>query len=160
MVAAIKQAEVAITLEEMFGCEVQPLHSGGNCWIPAGQGNRSICGLALKNIYFQVYEDPGRIRLRAHVSSAGGQRLNGLPVVDCEWVAFLARLISGFGENDPVAQAQEFLNGRVRQCVLHSPALFARIGLARGIKDSKCWLMLDSLFPQPKNFWLDGLKKS
>jgi hypothetical protein len=159
LVAALKQAEVAITLEEMFGCEVQPPHSRGNCWVSAGLGRRSICGVALKNIYFQIYEEPRRVRLRAHVSSGGGQRLNGLPVVDHEWVTFLTRLIEYFGERDAVARAQKFLNGSVRRSVMNSPLSFARIGLARGIKDSRCWLMLDSLFPQPKEFWLDGLNR-
>jgi hypothetical protein len=33
---------------------------------------------------------------------------------------------------------------------------FARIGLARP-NSGRCWLMLDSLFPQPQESWLGGL---
>ncbi|PYV18962.1 MAG: hypothetical protein DMG21_03335 [Acidobacteria bacterium] len=47
------------------------------------------------------------------------------------------------------------LNGGIRKRVLESPNRFARIGLA-GAKEGeeKCWLMLDSLFPQPEESWL------
>jgi hypothetical protein len=159
LVAALKQAEVALKLEELFGCEIQPPHARGNSWIPAGQGYRSICGFIPKNIYFRVYAEPARVSLRAQVASASGERLSSLPVVDREWIAFLTRLMECLAEQQSGLRAQDFLNRRVRHWVMKSPNLFARVGLARGMQDSKCWLMLDSLFPQPKQSWLEEAKR-
>ncbi len=146
-------------LEELFGCEIQPPHARGNSWIPAGQGYRSICGFIPKNIYFRVYAEPARVSLRAQVASASGERLSSLPVVDREWIAFLTRLMECLAEQQSGLRAQDFLNRRVRHWVMKSPNLFARVGLARGMQDSKCWLMLDSLFPQPKQSWLEEAKR-
>ena len=53
-------------------------------------------------------------------------------------------------------RAQQFLNGFVRARLMASSNRFARIGLPRPFY-GKCWLMLDSLFPQPEKAWLSGL---
>lgn len=160
LVAALKQAEVALKLEDLFGCEIQPLHARGNSWIPAGQGCRSICGLLPKNVYFRVIVEPGRVSLRAQLASASSERLSSLPVVDREWIAFLTRLTEVFGDQKSGVRSQEFLNRPLRHRVMNSPNFFARIGLARGTQDSRCWLMLDSLFPHPRRSWLDEAVKT
>lgn len=155
LVSALKQAEVALKLEDLFGSEIQPPHARGNSWISAGQGCRSICGLMPKNVYFRVIAEPGRVSLRAQLASASSERLSSLPVVDREWIAFLTRLMEGFGEQENAVRAQEILNRTVRHWVINSPNFFARVGLARGMQDSRCWLMLDSLFPHPRQSWLE-----
>jgi len=158
LVSALKHAEVARGLEEMFGCAIVTQNSRGNGWIPSGQGSRSICGCEVKNIRFRIFEDPGRVSLRAQLVCPSGERLETLPVVDREWVALLHRLMDHFKDQQAAFRAARFLNGPVRRELMNSPNLFARIGLARGMQDEKCWLMLDSLFPQPKDSWFDMLK--
>jgi hypothetical protein len=158
LVSALKQAEVASGPEEMFGCAVMNPKSRGNGWIPSGQGRRSICGCGVKNIRFRIFEGPGRVMLRAQLVCPSGERLETLPVVDREWVTLLQRLMDHFKDRQAVFRAGKFLNGPLRRELMNSPNLFARIGLARGMQDDKCWLMLDSLFPQPKEAWFDMLK--
>ena len=159
LVNALKQAEVAGGPQEMFGCAVASPKSRGNCWIPAGQGSRSICGCEVKNVRFRIFEDPGRVTLRAQLVCPSGERLETLPVVDREWVALLHGIMDHFKNQQPALQAARFLNGPLRRELMNSPNLFARIGLARGMEDEKCWLMLDSLFPQPKEAWLEMLNE-
>ena len=158
LVSALKQAEVAGGPQEMFGCAITAPKSRGNCWVPSGQGCRSICGCEVKNIRFRIFQDPGRVSLRAQVVCPSGERLETLPVVDREWVALLHRLMEHYQDGHAAFRAERFLNGPLRRELLNSSNLFARIGLARGMEDDKCWLMLDSLFPQPKESWLDMLK--
>ncbi len=160
LVSALKQAEVAASLEDLFGCNVASQSSRGNRWIPSGQGSRSICGCEVKNIWFRVFEDPGRLTLRVRLALRSGERLESLPVVDREWTAFLPRVMRHFKDGHAGFQAEKLLNGLGRREMMNSPNLFARVGLARGMQDQKCWLMLDSLFPQPKDSWLDLLQRA
>lgn len=157
LVSALKQAEVTSGFEEMFGCAIVVPNSRGNCWIPSGQGTRSVCGCEVKNIRFRIFQDPGRLTLRARLVCSSGERLETLPVVDREWVALLHRLVDHYKDHHAVFRAEKFLNGVLRRELMNSPNLFARIGLARGTQDEKCWLMLDSLFPQPTDSWFDIL---
>jgi hypothetical protein len=50
-----------------------------------------------------------------------------------------------------------YLNRFIRHKLLQSLHAFARVGLTRPEQGNKCWLMLDSLFPQPDVSWLDIL---
>jgi hypothetical protein len=50
-----------------------------------------------------------------------------------------------------------YLNRFIRHKVLQALHGFARVGLARPDNGHKCWLMLDSLFPQPDVSWFDIL---
>jgi hypothetical protein len=158
LVGALKQAEVAQSMEELFHCEVASQSSRGNCWIPSGQGCRSICGCEVENLRFKVFEAPDRATLRAWLVLRSGERLESLPVVDREWVACFHRLIESFKGGQAGLRTQISMNGALRDQLIESPWRFARIGLARGMQDGKCWLMLDSLFPQPQESWFGMLK--
>ncbi len=159
LVSALKRAEVAARLEDLFGCQIASQSSRGNSWVPSGQGCRSICGCEVKNLWFRIFEDPSRVTLRVRLALQSGERLESLPVVDREWMAFLHRLMNHSKDAPAGIHAEKFLNGPIRREMMDSPNLFARVGLARGMQDQKCWLMLDSLFPQPQDSWLETLAR-
>ena len=69
----------------------------------------------------------------------------------------MAQLVKRIQRADPLPLAERFLNRTVAEKMLLSPQRFARIGLPRPRTDRQCWLMLDSLFPQPNEAWLDLL---
>jgi hypothetical protein len=87
------------------------------------------------------------------------ESLNSIPVVDREWNLFLREIVTRIKEAGRWYRAEQFLNRFVRRELIRSVNRFARIGLARPEKaqPGKCGLMLDSLFPQPKEPWLSGL---
>jgi hypothetical protein len=155
LVAALKQAEVSEGLEGLFECGVES-PSSRNCWIAHSHGTRSICGCEVRNIRFRVFEDPGRLTLRAQLVCPSGERLEP-KVVDREWVTFLQRLMGHFEGEQAGIRARAFLNGPVCRLLMRSSSRFARIGVAREM-EGKCWLMLDSLFPQPKESWFEMLE--
>lgn len=158
LIGALKQAEIAQNLEELFQCEIASQSSRGNCWIPSGQGCRSICGCEFENIRFRVFEGPDRATLRARLVLPSGERLESLPVVDREWVGCFHQLLNHFRDRHAGIRSERFMNGPLRDRVIDAPQRFARIGLARGMQDAKCWLMLDSLFPQPQESWFQTLR--
>lgn len=155
LVAFLKQAEVASDPECLFGCELHASPRGGRAmWADPGEAQRSICGSELHNIWFQIYIQPDDITLRARLSWGDGARLESLPVVDREWRHFVGRLIESRGGSAKVKEAEGILNHPVRRAILASSERFVRIGLPRPKQDGLCWLMLDSLFPQPRDLWL------
>ncbi len=84
-------------------------------------------------------------------------RISSIPVVDREWRHFASQLMQRIRRSNPLPLAERFLNRSVCNKLLAMPQRLARIGLPRPREDKKCWLMLDSLFPQPKGPWLDEL---
>ncbi len=156
LVRCLRMAEVSTDLGGLFGCDVQADTSKGNVWVNPPKGNRSICGCEFRNIRFRVFQDPGRLTLRAALVLASGESLQSLPVVDRGWNRFLRQVAERLGAVNVGSRSQTFLNGAIRNTSLDSSNSFARIGLARANED-KCWLMLDSLFPQPTADWLDAL---
>jgi hypothetical protein len=77
--------------------------------------------------------------------------------VDREWRKFVSELVRGIHRSNPLPLAERFLNRFIGDKLLTQPELFARVGLPRPRDDQRCWLMLDSLFPQPDGSWLDLL---
>lgn len=155
LVGFLKQAEVADDPERLFGCELRPSPRGGKAlWAKPGEAQRSICGCELRNIWFQIYIQPDDITVRARLSFGGGARLESLPIVDRDWRQFVGRLIESRGGPAQVKEAEGILNHSVRRAILASAERFVRIGLPRPKQDGLCWLMLDSLFPQPRDVWL------
>ncbi|MGH9532528.1 MAG: hypothetical protein ACRD2Q_09050 [Terriglobales bacterium] len=153
MVDCLKQAEVAASIKELFGCNVRSSPRGGAAvHVKPEEGNRSICGCAIENISFSLNYYPPKIRATLYLES--GDRLDSLPVVDDDWLRFADRL---WEQNQGTANVQQrlqrFFNWQIREHLLSSPASFARIGLARPDRDGLCWLMLDSVFPLPKKQW-------
>jgi hypothetical protein len=76
-------------------------------------------------------------------------------VVDREWNRFHKRLYQQSKATRPGGLTEKYLNEVIVGKLLQGPPGFVRIGLTRPYSDGKCWLMLDSLFPQPQENWLD-----
>ncbi len=153
LVSALRHSEVAARSEDLFGCSIHSSGSRGNCWVTPGEGFRSICGCELGNIRFRIVQYAERTVLRAQLVIAAGDRFESLPVVDREWAAALQRVMAHYRGPQAAFAAERFFNAFIRRELMRSPNRFARIGLARGMSDGKCWLMLDSLFPQPDPAW-------
>jgi hypothetical protein len=157
LVGLLKSAEMSIGLEELFGCELHTDIHGGNAWADPRAATRSICGCQYGNSRFLVFEDPGRVTLRAKLVLPSGETLNSLPVVDREWRGFVNDLMAQPSKSRVRLDPDRFFNRSIRPQLMQAPHHFARIGLARANKnENKCWLMLDSLFPQPNAAWLNG----
>ena len=157
LVAMLHKAEVSADLEKLFGCELHTDTHGGNAWVDPGSATRSICGCQFKNIRFRVFQNAGEVTLRARLVLESGETLNSLPVVDREWRRFLSDLIHRSSESGVSPASEGFLNRSIWGKLMRAPYRFVRIGLARGKQmEGKCWLMLDSLFPQPGTGWLTG----
>jgi hypothetical protein len=158
LIECLRKAEVSLDLEHLFGCQMQrSTRRGKAVWVKPSAARRSICGCEYDNVGFRIYPEPGGFSLRAEVLLRSNERLNSVPVVDREWRRFTAELIKRIQRREPLPLAQRFLNWSVRTRLLALPHRFARIGLPRPKADQQCWLMLDSLFPQPVDSWLDLL---
>ena len=154
----LQRAEVSANLEGLFGCELHTDTQAGNAWVDPGSATRSICGCHFRNIRFRVFGDRGDLNLRARLVLQSGETLNSLPVVDRDWRRFFDDLVQRRPKSRTPPELEVFLNRAIRMELLRARYLFARIGLARGRpNEGKCWLMLDSLFPQPNAAWLSGL---
>jgi hypothetical protein len=154
----LERAEVSPDLAGLFGCELETATPRGNAWVTSGSGTRSICGCHYENIRFRIYLDPGGTRLRARLALPSGEVLNSLPVVDRDWRKFLSNVTERASQPGVSTQIESFFNRSIRRELLKAPLRFARIGVARPREgEDKCWLMLDSLFPQPQECWLDLL---
>jgi hypothetical protein len=156
LVEMLRRAELSANLDGLFGCPLHVDTQGGNAWAEAASATRSICGCEFRNIRFRVFSEHGEANLRAKLLLPSGEILYSLPVVDREWRQFFSELVRKLSQSGMTPGTETLLNGSIRSEVLRSPYQFARIGLARGTssEERKCWLMLDSLFPQPNAAWL------
>jgi len=158
LVECLRKAEVSPDLEHLFDCPLQRSTQGGKAvWVKPSEARRSICGCEYDNVLFRLYPEPTGFSLRAEILLRSNERLNSIPVVDREWRRFAGCLVQRIQRREPLPLAQRFLNWSVRTKLLALPQRFARIGLPRPKADQQCWLMLDSLFPQPEDSWLDLL---
>ncbi len=155
LVKCLKHAEVAASIKGLFGCDVHSSPRGGEAvYVDPEDGKRSICGCEVESISFSFRFYPPKIR--AALALKSGESLESLPVVDAEWVKFATLLASQIAAQPNFrSQLGGFFDSFVREQIASSEIRFARIGLARPDKDGLCWLMLDSLFPLPKNAWLE-----
>ncbi len=157
LVKCLERAEIADDLSGLFGCELQTDSPAGNAWVSPDLACRSICGCHYNNIRFRIYVGPTGTRVRARLTLPSGEVLYSLPVVDHEWGRFMNTELERNPNATTRSHGETFLNGLVRGNILESQSSFARIGLARARSgEDKCWLMLDSLFPQPVDSWLDA----
>lgn len=158
LVVMLQGAEVSANLEGLFGCPLHTDSQAGNAWVDPGSAKRSICGCDFRNIRFRVFGERGDPNLRAKLVLPSGETLNSLPVVDRDWRRFFDGLVQGRAQSGATPDPETFLNRSIRNELMRAPYGFARIGLARGrAKEDKCWLMLDSLFPQPNPAWLGSV---
>jgi hypothetical protein len=157
LVDLLQSAEVSVNLEGLFGCELHTDTQGGNAWVEPRSATKSICGCRFTNIRFRVFGGPGDVNLRAKLVLQSGETLNSLPVVDRDWRRFFNNIVEGCSESRITPDPEVLLNRSIRAELMRTSYRFARIGLARGRPNGgKCWLMLDSLFPQPNASWLGG----
>ena len=150
LVGCLKQAEVADSIKNLFGCDVHPsLRGGAAVYVNPVDARRSVCGCKINSVHFRFY--PEKIRVALALES--GETLDSLPVVDRDWFAFAKRW-----DDESQSRLAGFFNWFIVDQIISSPIRFARIGLARPDKDGLCWLMLDSLFPLPKAEWVKEFK--
>lgn len=154
LITSLNQAEVASTLETLFQCQLEADTPRGNFWVKPELAARSICGCQYKDIKFSVYLNPWSVNLRAMLVLPSGEIFYSLPVVDRDWNRFHSRLYQHLKASRPGKLTEEYLNKMVAERFIQGLPGFARIGLTRPYSNNKCWLMLDSLFPQPKETWL------
>jgi len=92
------------------------------------------------------------------VALNSGEVLHSLPIVDWTWRLFVAELTRRLPKLPPRKELDALFNRSIRVRVMDGSVHFVRIGLPRPNREKeKCWLMLDSLFPQPELSWLDDL---
>ena len=158
LVACLRQAERADKLHELFGCDTYASDRGGRAlWVKPDEAARSICGCEYENLRIRLFRESDGFSLRGEVVVRSNERINSIPIVDRDWNRFVAKLVKRIQRSDPLPLAERFLNRTLAGKMLSSPLRFARIGLPRPREDRQCWLMLDSLFPQPKEAWLELL---
>lgn len=158
LIGCLRKAEVANSLHDLFGCRVQMSDRGGRAlWVNPCEAMRSICGCEYENLRLRIFPEAEGFALRAEAVMNSGERMSSIPIVDREWHRFVVQLTKRIRRADRLSFAERFLNRSVADKMLLSLQRFARIGLPRPRNDQQCWLMLDSLFPQPKEAWLDLL---
>jgi hypothetical protein len=150
VVAFLRKAEIAGSLPDLFGCVLHENRNGSGLHAMPLEPIRSICGTETKNLRLELCAN----ELRATLVLSSGEVLRDLPVVDRDWRDFIdAALAESRGANR-VGRLERFLNSQFHYKILSCPHHFIRLGLTRPYHDL-CWLMLDTLFPLPRQEWLE-----
>jgi hypothetical protein len=93
LVKCLKQAEVATSVKELFGCDVHSSPRGGAAvYVDPKDGKRSIGGCEVESVRFSLKFFPPKIRIALVLKS--GESLQSLPIVDVEWLGFAVDLES------------------------------------------------------------------
>lgn len=157
LIRCLRQAEFADNLRDLFGADLHT-SGGGNAWVMASEAQRSICACRYKNIWFQLFHNAAGLRLRAKLGLYSGETLRSLPVVDMEWQRLTQSAFPRGIRATEIQTSTAAFNRALYPHLRNAMRAYARIGLAREDRAGKCWLMLDSLFPQPQPNWLDRLR--
>jgi len=155
LVRCLLQAEVAEHVRDLFGCLLQENRTGRGFSAEPREAARSICGVELQNIRFVVAKEREN-EIRAELLFRDGARLE-LPLVDSVWREFIETALTQMTRANKEQRVHRFLHSWLPARMLAHAKLFARIGLTRPFME-KCWLMLDSLFPQPQAEWNAGIE--
>ena len=157
LVHCLKQAEVANSIKDLFGCQLQQSRLGSDAvFVNPADAGRSICGCEVDGINFSFKFYP---KIRASLVLASKETIRSLPVVDRDLIDFVEQLDRKIGSPaDLRYRLERFFNSVYKSKVMSSPIKFARIGLTRPYKGDSCWLMLDSLFPLPRCEWQEEFK--
>lgn len=160
LVACLKQAEMAHSTKELFGCQLHLSPRGsGAAYADPHDAIRSISGCEVEGISFSFKFYPESIRVSLALKSR--ETLQSLPVVDRGLIDFVEDLAGNHGrENNLNSRLDRFFNSVYKSTIMSSPTKFARIGIARPFDDGFCWLMLDSLFPLPQREWQKEFKQA
>lgn len=149
-VAYLRKAEVAGSLPELFGCVLHENRKGNGLFAKPSEPARSICGAETRNLRLELCAN----ELRATLALASGEVLRDLPMVDHDWRNFIEAALSESRGPNRVGRLERFLNSQFHYKILSCPHHFIRLGLTRTYHEL-CWLMLDTLFPLPKQEWLE-----
>jgi len=154
LVGSLRQAEVAPSVKDMFGCEVHVSRRGGDAvYVLPAEATQSICGCEIASIRFTFHFYP---KIRATVVLRSGERLQSLPLVDADWSEFIGVLAEQVDDQVRMrSRLEELFKSVVYPQIQASPLRFVRVGLSRPDREGLCWFMLDSLFPLPKKSWLE-----
>lgn len=143
----LRKAEVAKSIESLFGCKVTPGKHGAHLHAP--KANRSICGADVTRLRLKCEGQD----VRGSVRFAGGESLMDLPVVDRSWYAFLKEVQEKMGGPNRAQRLNLYLENRLGAI----DRFFVRIGLTRPHppKFGRCQVMLDTILPMPRKSWVD-----
>lgn len=147
LLARLRQAEVARSLEELYGCRVTPGKHGAHLHAP--RARRSICGAEARRVRLLCEASD----VRASIGFAWDESLLDLPVVDRSWFTFLKEVQNKMGGASRLQRLNAYLEKRLREY----EGFFVRIGLTRPHPPvfGRCQLMLDTLLPVPRKSWVD-----
>ncbi len=154
LIATLKQAELAASVKELFGCEVHTSrHGGDSVYALPGEATRSICGCEIASLSFCFHFYP---KIRASIKLKSGETLPSVPLVDADWSQYISLLADQLeGPANIRSRLDRLFNSLVHPQINESHSKFVRIGLSRPNRDGLCWFMLDSLFPLPDKAWLE-----
>ncbi|MGC1619415.1 MAG: hypothetical protein WA765_13075 [Candidatus Acidiferrum sp.] len=150
VVTYLRKAEIAGSLPELFGCVLHENKTGSGLFAKPSDPKRSICGAETRNLRLELCAN----ELRATLALSSGEVLCDLPVVDRDWRDFIGAALAENRGANRTARLERFLNSQFHYRILSCPHHFIRLGLTRPYHDL-CWLMLDTLFPLPKQEWLE-----
>jgi hypothetical protein len=150
IVTYLREAEIAGSLPELFGCVLHENKNGSGLFAKLPEAKRSVCGTQTQNLRLELYAN----ELRATLALSSGEVLRDLPVVDRDWRDFIEGALAERRGANRVARLERFLNSQFHDKILSCPHHFIRLGLTRPYHDL-CWLMLDTLFPLPRQEWLE-----
>jgi hypothetical protein len=150
VVIYLRQAEIATSLEDLFGCVLHENKTGSGLFAKPSEAKRSVCGTVTQNLRLELCAN----ELRATLALSSGEVLRDLPVVDRDWRDFVEAALAISRGANRLARLERFLNAQFQSKVLSCPYHFIRLGLTRPYHDL-CWLMLDTLIPLPKHDWLE-----
>jgi hypothetical protein len=150
LVHYLRKAEMAASLPDLFGCVVHENKHGSGLFAMPHEPKRSICGSETQNLRLELCGNEPR----ATLVLSSGEVLRDLPLVDRDWCDFIGNALSEHRGANRVARLERFLNSQFHYKILSSPHHFIRLGLTRPYHDLY-WLMLDTLFPLPRQEWFE-----
>ena len=150
VVAYLRKAEIATSLEDLFGCVLHENKTGSGLFAKPYEAKRSVCGTVTQNLRLELCAS----ELRATLALPSGEVLRDLPVVDRDWRDFIEAALAISRGANRLTRLERFLNSQFPCKVLSCRHHFTRLGLTRPFHDL-CWLMLDTLIPLPKDDWLE-----
>jgi hypothetical protein len=145
-----RRAELARSLPELFGCEIQENKKGSGLYAMPSEAQRSICGCETQNLRLEICAN----ELRASLVLPSAEVLRDLPVVDHDWRNFVDAALAPDRGANRLPRLERFLNSNFHYKIMSCPHHFIRLGLTRPF-NGLCWLMLDTLFPLPQKEWLE-----
>ncbi len=153
LLECMRGAELDGDMRGLFGCPVYENVRGKGFYVMSGAARRSTCGVDIRNFRFSAVSTK---EARVDVLFPDGSRVE-LPLVDHTWRAFVEYVWKQLVGANRAQRVEHFFQSRLPRRLLSESTLFVRIGVTRPER-GRCWLMLDSLFPQPHRQWLQEFR--